>query len=88
MPVRVAINGFGRIGRSVFRAGYRSENVEFVAVNDLGDAATLAHLLKYDSVRGMMEGGIKAKNNAITVDGREIKDICAKGTGRTTVERT
>ena len=52
MSIKVAINGFGRIGRLVFRAGYKSKDVEFVAVNDLADARTLAHLLKYDSNHG------------------------------------
>jgi glyceraldehyde 3-phosphate dehydrogenase len=73
MPVRVAINGFGRIGRSVFRAAYRRKDVEFVAVNDLGDADTLAHLLKYDSLRGTLEGEVSVKNHAIVVEGKEIK---------------
>jgi len=50
--IRVAINGFGRIGRLVFRAGINNKNIDFVAVNDLTDAKTLAHLLKYDSVHG------------------------------------
>ena len=53
MSIKVAINGFGRIGRLVYRAGFRSKEVEFVAVNDLADARTLAHLLKYDSVHGV-----------------------------------
>jgi len=73
MSVRVAINGFGRIGRSVFRAGLKKEGVEFVAVNDLGDARTLAHLLKYDSVQGIMKEEIKTHNNAIVIEGKEIK---------------
>jgi glyceraldehyde 3-phosphate dehydrogenase len=73
MPVRVAINGFGRIGRSVFRAGYKNEDVEFVAVNDLGDAGTLAHLLKYDSIRGIMEDEVKAQDNTIIVNGSKIR---------------
>ncbi len=60
MPVKIAINGFGRIGRLVFRAGYKSKDVEFVAVNDLADAKTLAHLLKYDSVHGIMDAEVKA----------------------------
>jgi len=52
MPIRVAINGFGRIGRLVYRAGMKNSKLEFVAVNDLADAKTLAHLLKYDSILG------------------------------------
>ncbi|MGD0021190.1 MAG: type I glyceraldehyde-3-phosphate dehydrogenase [Smithellaceae bacterium] len=73
MPVKIAINGFGRIGRLVFRAGYKSKDVEFVAVNDLADAKTMAHLLKYDSVHGIMNAEIKAKDNAIMVGGKEVK---------------
>jgi glyceraldehyde 3-phosphate dehydrogenase len=73
MSVKVAINGFGRIGRLVFRAGYKSKDVEFVAVNDITDAKTLAHLLKYDSIHGTMNADIKTGNNSIIVDGKEIK---------------
>jgi glyceraldehyde 3-phosphate dehydrogenase len=73
MPVKIAINGFGRIGRLVFRAGYKSKNVEFVAVNDLADAKTLAHLLKYDSVHGIMDAEIKATDKSIIVGGKELK---------------
>ena len=73
MPVKIAINGFGRIGRLVFRAGYKSKDVEFVAVNDLADAKTLAHLLKYDSVHGIMDAEIKATDKSIIVDGKEVK---------------
>lgn len=73
MSVKIAINGFGRIGKLVFRAGYKSKDVEFVAVNDLADAKTLAHLLKYDSVHGIMNAEIKAKDNSIIVDGKELK---------------
>jgi glyceraldehyde 3-phosphate dehydrogenase len=73
MSVKIAINGFGRIGRLVFRAGYKSKDVEFVAVNDLADAKTLAHLLKYDSVHGIMNAEIKAKDTAIIVGGKEVK---------------
>jgi len=73
MSVKIAINGFGRIGRLVFRAGYKNKNVEFVAVNDLAGTKTLAHLLKYDSVHGIMNAEIKAKDNSIIVDGKEVK---------------
>ncbi len=73
MPVKIAINGFGRIGRLVFRAGFQSKEVEFVAVNDLADPKTLAHLLKYDSVHGIFPAEIKASEHGFTVDGREIK---------------
>jgi glyceraldehyde 3-phosphate dehydrogenase len=73
MSVKVAINGFGRIGRLVYRAGFRSKEVEFVAVNDLADARTLAHLLKYDSVHGTLEAEVRAAEGSILVDGRELK---------------
>jgi glyceraldehyde 3-phosphate dehydrogenase len=73
MSVKVAINGFGRIGRLVMRAGLKSKDVEFVAVNDITDTRTLAHLLKYDSVHGTIDADVKAKDNALVVNGREIK---------------
>jgi len=73
MSVKVAINGFGRIGRLVLRAGLKSKDVEFVAVNDITDTKTLAHLLKYDSVHGTIDADVKAKDNAIVVNGKEIK---------------
>ena len=73
MSIKVAINGFGRIGRLVYRAGFRSKEVEFVAVNDLADARTLAHLLKYDSVHGTIDAEIRAADGSILVDGRELK---------------
>jgi glyceraldehyde 3-phosphate dehydrogenase len=73
MMVRVAINGFGRIGRLVMRAGLHSKDVEFVAVNDITDAKTLAHLLKYDSVHGTMQADVKAAGDAIVIDGHEVK---------------
>ena len=73
MSVKVAINGFGRIGRLVLRAGLQSKDVEFVAVNDLTDPKTLAHLLKYDSIHGIMNADIKAKDDAIVINGKEMK---------------
>jgi glyceraldehyde 3-phosphate dehydrogenase len=74
MPVRVGINGFGRIGRNVFRAAHESDaDVEIVAVNDITDAATLAHLLKYDSVYGPFPGTVEVGDGALTIDGREVK---------------
>tara|TARA_Y100000310_G_scaffold335391_1_gene417329 strand:- start:3193 stop:4182 length:990 start_codon:yes stop_codon:yes gene_type:complete len=68
--VRVAINGFGRIGRLIYRAGYK--DLDIVAINDLGDAATMAHLLKYDSVHGNMDEDIKAKGNTILVGKKKL----------------
>lgn len=72
MAVRVAINGFGRIGRCILRAGYKNESIDFVAINDITDTKTLAHLLKYDSVHGRFEGNVKPLENAIEVDGKNI----------------
>jgi glyceraldehyde 3-phosphate dehydrogenase len=73
-PVRVGINGFGRIGRNLFRAAHEAgSELEFVAVNDITDATTLAHLLRYDSILGRFPGRVEALDAAISVDGREIK---------------
>lgn len=72
MKVRVGINGFGRIGRNVLRAGL-GRNVEFVAVNDLTDARTLAHLLKYDSVHGILPAKVEVEKDSILIDGKEVK---------------
>ncbi len=73
MSIKVGINGFGRIGRNFFRASYQDPDIEIVAVNDLADAKTLAHLLKYDSVLGIFNANIQATENAIIVDGKETK---------------
>lgn len=70
--MRIAINGFGRIGRNVFRIIENTAGAEVVAINDLTDAATLAHLLEYDSVHGRFDGKVKASKGAITVNGRKI----------------
>lgn len=73
MPVKVGINGFGRIGRNVFRAAYEAgADIEFVGINDLTDAKTLTHLLKYDSNYGPFPGKVEAGENAIVVDGKTI----------------
>jgi glyceraldehyde 3-phosphate dehydrogenase len=73
MAVRVAINGFGRIGRNFLRTSWASPEFEIVALNDLTDAKTLAHILKYDSVHGIFHADVKTANGAIVVDGKEIK---------------
>jgi glyceraldehyde 3-phosphate dehydrogenase len=73
MSLHVAINGFGRIGRNFLRASRGYNEFEIVAINDLTDAKTLAHLLKYDSVHGIFSADVKTDNGSITVDGREIK---------------
>jgi len=75
---RVAINGFGRIGRLVFREMVKRGEFEIVAINDLTDAATLAHLLKYDSVHGRFKGSVQAKEGAIVVNGKEVKVFSEK----------
>jgi glyceraldehyde 3-phosphate dehydrogenase len=73
MAVKVGINGFGRIGRNVLRAALGNPEIEFVAVNDLTSPATLAHLLKYDSILGNLPNDIKAGDDFISVDGKKIK---------------
>ena len=75
MAVKIAINGFGRIGRNVFRAAQGVKGFEIVAVNDLTDPKTLAHLLKYDSVHGIFDGEVSATDNAIVVNGKSIQ-VC------------
>jgi len=93
MSVRVGINGFGRIGRNVFRAAQiraaasaggdagGEDAIEWVAVNDLTDAKTLAHLLKYDSILGPYPGTVSAKEGAIKVDGKELKVLAERDPG-------
>jgi glyceraldehyde 3-phosphate dehydrogenase len=78
MALRVAINGFGRIGRSVLRAAAQDKEIEFVAINDLTDAKTLAHLLKYDSVHGIFPGEVSAQGDQIVVNGKAIKILAVK----------
>lgn len=78
MATRVAINGFGRIGRLVFRAALETPDIEVVAVNDLFSAKILAHLLKYDSVHGRLRQSVEPKENAIIVDGREVEVTAIK----------
>ncbi len=79
MPVRVGINGFGRIGRNVFRAAHeQGADVEWVAVNDLTDAGTLAHLLKYDSNYGPFPGSVEASGDGLVVDGTQVKVLAER----------
>jgi len=78
MPIKVGINGFGRIGRNVVRAGLHNPDVEFVAANDLTDTKTLAHLLKYDSILGQLHEEIKADGDSIIVAGKKIKIFAIK----------
>jgi len=85
MPVRVGINGFGRIGRNVLRAaqaaGPRAQDIEWVAVNDLTDATTLAHLLKYDSILGPYPGTVELEGDTIHVDGKPLKVLAERDPG-------
>jgi glyceraldehyde 3-phosphate dehydrogenase len=78
MAVKVGINGFGRIGRNIMRAALGSKDIDFVAVNDLTSSATLAHLLKYDSVLGNLAADVKASADGITVNGDEFKVLSVK----------
>lgn len=78
MSIKVAINGFGRIGRLVFKAAQANADLEFVAVNDLTDAKTLAYLLKYDSVHGRFPGTVEAKDDSIVVNGKAVKVIAER----------
>jgi len=78
MAVKVGINGFGRIGRNVVRAGLHRNDIEFVAVNDLTDTKTLAHLLKYDSVLGTLKEDVQAGADSITVGGKTLKVFATK----------
>src|SRR5579862_3434548 len=78
MAIKVGINGFGRIGRNVLRASMNDPNLEFVAVNDLTDPKTLAHLLKYDSILGNLKNDISAGPDFIKVDGKTIKVFAEK----------
>src|SRR5262249_11494521 len=78
MALKVGINGFGRIGRNVLRTALDDPNLEFVAVNDLTSPATLAHLLKYDSILGNLKHDIKATSDSITINGKALKVFSEK----------
>jgi glyceraldehyde 3-phosphate dehydrogenase len=78
MATRIGINGFGRIGRCVLRAGWKNPDLEFVGINDLTDAATLAHLLKYDSVHGAFDSKVKALDDAIVVGNKKIRVLSVR----------
>jgi len=78
MSIKVGINGFGRIGRNIMRAAMAHDDIDIVAVNDLTDTATLAHLLKYDSILGNLKADIKADGDTITVDGDKFKVLTQK----------
>ena len=78
MAIKVGINGFGRIGRNLFRASLGNSNIEYVAVNDLTSPATLAHLLKYDSILGNLKHDIRARGECISIDGKELRVFSEK----------
>jgi glyceraldehyde 3-phosphate dehydrogenase len=78
MATKIGINGFGRIGRNLFRAAFGDAALDIVAVNDITDAKTLAHLLKYDSVHGAFKGTVEAKDQSLVVNGKEIKVLASK----------
>src|SRR5215208_161982 len=84
MAIRVGINGFGRIGRNVVRAAkaMQATELDFVAVNDLTDTKTLAHLLKYDSVHGRFPGDVTAKGDGVGVDGKTLRVLSEKDPGK------
>ena len=86
MAIKVGINGFGRIGRNIMRAAMAYDDIDIVAVNDLTDAATLAHLLKYDSILGNLKADIPASGDRISVDGDEFQVLGAEGSGRPALE--
>ena len=73
MSINIGINGFGRIGRMVLRAGIKNPNINFVAINDLVPANNLAYLLKYDSTHGMYSGDVEVDGNNIKIDGKTIQ---------------
>lgn len=81
MPIRVGVNGFGRIGRNIIRAGRGDSSIEWIAVNDVADAKTLAHLFKYDSVHGIYEGTVESKENSVIIDGKTVKVLSEKDPG-------
>jgi glyceraldehyde 3-phosphate dehydrogenase len=78
MAIKVGINGFGRIGRQVFRAMHGNDDFDVVAVNDLTDSKTLAHLLKYDSVHGKFAGDVKAEGDALVIDGKKLQVLAER----------
>src|SRR5215468_5528493 len=88
MPIKVGINGFGRIGRNIVRTAINDKDIQFVAVNDITDAKTLAHLLKYDSVLGNLPHNVTYTDDTISVDGRSFKVFKVKDPAELVVEST
>ena len=81
MSIKIGINGFGRIGRNIYRAAIGDPDLEFVAVNDIADANTLAHLLKYDSVLGKIDSDITVDGESILVDGKTTRVLTERDPG-------
>ncbi len=82
MKIKVGINGFGRIGRNIFRASLGNSEIEFVAVNDITDPSTLAHLLKYDSILGNLKNSVTAGKDSVSVDGKSMKVFAERDPGK------
>ncbi|MBU2631143.1 MAG: type I glyceraldehyde-3-phosphate dehydrogenase, partial [Proteobacteria bacterium] len=82
MAIKIGINGFGRIGRMVFRAALNNPDIEVTAINDLTDTKTIAHLLEYDSVHGILKNSVSAKEDSIIVDDKTIKVTAFKDPGQ------
>ncbi len=82
MAIRVGINGFGRIGRNIFRASLSEPGLEFVAINDITDAKTLAHLLRYDSIHGRLDADVVAEDKALVVNGKKIQVLQERDPGK------
>jgi glyceraldehyde 3-phosphate dehydrogenase len=82
VSIKIGINGFGRIGRNMLRASWSDPEIEYVAVNDITDAKTLAHLLKYDSVLGVFKAGVEVAGDSIAVNGRRIRVLAEKEIGK------
>jgi glyceraldehyde 3-phosphate dehydrogenase len=78
MAIKIGINGFGRIGRCIVRAGWKNPELEFVCINDITDPPTLAHLLKYDSVHGRMDAKVEAAESAVVIDGKKVRITAIK----------
>src|SRR5688572_23073888 len=82
MAIKVGINGFGRIGRNIYRASMGDKDIDIVAVNDITDTKTLAHLLKYDSILGNLEANVGATEDSVKVDGKSIKVFKERDPGK------
>ena len=87
MSIRVAINGFGRIGRNFFRTSYNDPEIEIVALNDLTDSQTLAHLLTYDSIHGTFQGNVQHTPDSLIVNGKTIRIFAIKRSESSAMER-